>query len=205
MSIALLIVNGALLGDQPLSGDSIDEVRQYISDDEGLRKTAVFIGIALGPFAIVFFAGVANKLRASDREHGEGWAIAAIASGILIGAAAGVGDTLTATLVFRGGEDLSASTIRAIWDAKTIAYASTGIGATALVLSVAIPTFMHKVWPVWYAALGALVAVLGVLALISVVSATNGSNLFGFIGFIALLVWMLVTSILLLREPAAQT
>ena len=154
--VVLLMFNAALIGDQPLSGDSIDEVRDYISDKEGLHKTGVFLGIALLPFAIVFFAGVANKLRASDREHREAWAIAAIASAIFIGAAAGVGATLAATLLFRGGEDLSDSTIRALSDAQIIAYSSTGIAVSALALSVAIPTFMHKVWPVWHAALGAV-------------------------------------------------
>ena len=203
--LILIILNAVLLGDQPFSGDDVDEVRDYIEGDEGLHKTAMFLGIVLLPFAILFFAGVANRLRASDREHGEAWAIAAIASAIFIGAAAGIGDALISTLIFRGGEGLSDSTIRAIWDAQTIAYSSTGIAVTGLTLSVAIPTVLHRVWPLWHAALGAIAAVLGVLAIISIVSATTGGNIFGLIGFVGLLVWVLATSVLLILEPEATS
>ena len=199
----MLIPNNALLGNPPLAGDDVEEVRAYISDDEGLHKTAMFFGIVVLPFAIFFFfSGIGHRLRATDREHNEGWAIAAIASAILLGAAAGVGDVLASTLLFREGEGLSDSTIRAISDAQGIAYASTGIAATGLTLSVAIPSVRHGVFPMWHAALGGIEAALGVLAVISIMSATSGASIFGLVAFIGLAVWSLATSVLLIRDGA---
>ena len=198
--VVLLVLNGALLGDQPMAGDDIEEVRDYVAQDEGLHKTAWFLGAILLPFAVLFFSGVVTKLRASDREHNEGWAIAALAGAIFIGASAGSGDVMVATLFFRGSEGLDDSTLRALWDASIIAYASIGAGLAALAAAVAVPTLQRQVWPTWYGLLGLVAAVLGVLALIGAIADSNGGSVFALIGFATLVVWSLITSLLLLRE-----
>jgi hypothetical protein len=205
--IVLLVVGGALLGDQPLAGDDIDEVRDYLADDVNLHKTAFVLGLIVLPFAVMFFAGLFTKLRDSDRAHDEGWAIAAVLGAVLLGASAGIGDTIFGTLLFRGGDGLDDPTLRALWDAQIIAYSSTGIALTALAVPVAVAVLRHKFWPAWYGLLSGLAAVAGALGVIGTVSDTNGGSIFGFIGFIGLAVWTLATSGLLLADrpgtPAA--
>jgi hypothetical protein len=200
--VVLLVLNVALLGDQPKVDESIAEYGSYIQDDEGLHKTALLLGILVLPFAAVFFSGVLMPIRESDREHNEGWAIAALIGGILLGATAGLGDTFAAVLFFRTGEDLDAATVRALWDGQLLAYASTGVAMTALTGAVAVPTLTHKLRPAWYGWLSAVVAVLGLLALISVVGTSVGASIFGLIALIGFLVWTLATSALLYRQPS---
>jgi hypothetical protein len=49
--------------------------------------------------------------------------------------------------------------------------------------------------------LGVAVAVLGVLGLISVVEDSNTGSVSGLLSFIGLAIWMISTSVLLIREP----
>jgi hypothetical protein len=201
--IVLVVLNAVLLGNQPLADDSVSEVRDYISGDEGMHKTALFLGIVLLPFAVIFFAGLTVKLRESDRANVEGWGFAALAGAVLLGAGVGVGDAMVSALFFRSGEGLDDATIRVLWDAQLTSYAATGAAVATLTLSTAVPTLWHRIWPTWHGLLGIVVGVLGVLSLIGVVSDTNGGNAFAGIGFVAFAVWTLATSVLLLREPAA--
>jgi hypothetical protein len=196
--VVLMVLNGILLGDQPLAGDSVDEVRTYLADDVNLHKTAFILGMVLLPFAVVFFAGLYTKLRASDIAHDEGWAIAAVLGAVLLGASAGVGDIALGALLFRGGSGLDDPTLRIVWDAQIIAYSSTGIALTAI--AVAVPTLRHKLWPAWYPLLSLIAAAAGAIALVAVVSDTNGGSIFGLIGFIAFAIWVLATSGLLITE-----
>lgn len=201
--VALLVVNGALAGDTPLAGDSVEEIRDYLSSDSGMHKTSLVIGMVLLPPAVLFFSGVVAKIRVSDAAHGENWATVVLLGAVLLGASAGLGDVLFGATLFRGGEGLDDASLRALWDGQIIAYSSTGIATTAFTAGAAIPTLQHGFWPKWHAALGVVAAALGVLALIAVVEDTNGGSMWGFLGFIGMAVWSLATSVLLIREPAS--
>jgi len=198
--IVLVVINIALLGDAPLSGEEIQKVRTYVEKDQDLHKAAFFLGIVLIPFAVFFFAGVIQRLRASDEAHGEAYAVAALAGAVLLAATSGTGDALQGAAFFRGGEGVSDSTLRALWDGQTIAYASTGAAIATLTLSVALPGLLHQSWPRWHVGLGLIVAVLGLIGLVSVVSATDAGDALSGAAFAGFLLWALVTSVLLVRE-----
>ncbi len=198
--VILLVINGVLLGNVPLAGDDIDEIEDYVTNDVGLHKTALFIGVIVLPFAIAFFAGVFHLLKNSDQERNETWAAAALASAILVAASAGIGDTLYAALIFRGGDGLDPSATRALYDIQAVAYASVGIALTALALSVAIPTLMHGILPSWYGILGLVIAALGVLSTFGMVLDSNTGSFLGGTAFVSFGVWALVTSVLMYRQ-----
>lgn len=201
--VILLVVNIVLLGNQPAATDSIEKISDYLGDNTELHKIAFLVGIALLPFFAVFLAGVVTEMRATDREHGEGWAIVTLAGGILIGASAGVGDALLGALFYRGGSGLDPAVIRAVWDAQAIAYTATGLGITALAGGAAVVSLHRGRGPAWYGWLSALVAALGLLTLVGIMSTSTGLNTVAFLALPGLLVWVIVTSVLMLRSPRA--
>jgi hypothetical protein len=200
--IVLMVINVVLSGSSPMPGDSITELRDYVSGDIGMHKAGLFASILVLPPAALVFAAVIAKVRISDAANGESWSTVALFGAVLIGASAGIGDVLTGTALYRGGDGLDDSTLRALWDGQLIAYSASGIALTALAGSVAVPTLQRGIWPRWYGLLGVVVAVLGVLGLISVVEDSNGGSVFGLLSFIGLAIWMVSTSVLLIREPA---
>jgi hypothetical protein len=194
--VVMLVANGALLGSQPTAGDDLDEVRDYVTTDIGMHKTALFIGMLGFVAAVLFFAGIIAKLRASDAEHDEGWGIVALLGAVLLGAGAGVSQVLYATAVFRGGEALDDATLRIVWDGQLLASAACGIALAILAGAVAIGAFARHLWPMWHGALSVLVAAIGVASLTGMVSDTDGGTLVTFIGFAALAVWVLATGLI---------
>jgi hypothetical protein len=203
--IVAIIVSVALLGGDELTvDDSPSEVRSYLASDQAMHRWSVFFGAIALPFAAVFIAGVVNSLQASDREHGEAWAVVALMGGLSMGAAAGVGDILLAILFFRGGEGLDDATILALQDGQRIAYAGMGPPIAILMVSVAVSGLQHRTWPAWHAVLGLVGAAVSVVAALSVVSASGDVQIAGLFAFPALLVWSLVTSVMLFRAPRVQ-
>lgn len=198
--VALAIANAVLLGSPPFPEDDIADVRKYVEEDEALHKAALFVLVSALPFAAVFFAGVVNHLRASDTEHHEAWGIAALGGAVLMGSAAVVGDTLYALLIYRGGSGLDDSTLRLLKDGELIAYSAMGVSIAAVAGSVAVPTFMHRALPIWHGAVGVVIVIFGFLGTIAMVSDTDAGAWFSSISTVSLAVWVLVTSIVLLRH-----
>ncbi len=200
ITVALLILNGALLGSQPTLDDPIEDVVRYIGDDLTMHRLAMAFGILSLPFIIVFMAGIVSKLRDGDRELNEAWGIAALAGAILTGATAAIGDTFAVMLFLRGGDGLDDSTVRVIYDGVAVAYGSMGISIAALTGSVAVATIKRKFWPDWYGWLSALAAVIGFISVGGIFLTSFAGLLLGFAPFVALLVWTLATSVLMYRE-----
>ena len=204
-AVVLLVLNIILLGNQPLATDSIEEIVDYLRKDIKAHKLGFIFGLAVVPFFALFLAGVVTEMRATDREHNEGWAIVTLSGGILLAAAAGVGEALLGALFFRGGSGLDPAIVRALYDAQAVAFASTGVAMTALVGGVAASTLLHRREPAWYGWLSALVAALGILTLVGIMSRTTGVYVLVIPSFFGLIVWTLVTSVLMLRSPSTAS
>jgi hypothetical protein len=201
--VVLAISNGVLLGNPPFPNADLADVRAYVERDEGLHKAALFLLQMSFAFAVVFFAGVVNYLSASDREHNEAWGIASFGGAILMGSAAVVGNTLYALLVYRGGSGLDDSFLGMLKDGELIAFSAMGTGVATVAASVAIPTFRHRILPLWHGALGVVVVIFSVLGTIAMVSATDAGGWFSSIATVSLGVWVLATSVVLLRNSSA--
>lgn len=173
-------------------GNDVMDVRRH--------ETALTFGITVIPFFAVFLGGLLRPIRASDQEHGDGWAVVVLTGAILVVATAMIGNALSAVLVFRSGEGLDPPIARALWDGQLMAFALTGTAMTTMTAGVAIPGLKYNLQARWLGWLGLLAAVLGVLSLISLVNASDGASLFGWAGLIGFLVWALATSIMMLRE-----
>ena len=200
VAVVLLILNASLLGNQPTLDDPIEDVVAYINDDADLHRTAMLLGVLVLPFYAVFFAGIVSRVRDSDREHGEAWAIAALVGAVLMLATAAIGDSMAVVLFLRAGDGLDDSTVRAVYDALLVSYSSIGIAVAALTGSVAVPAIRYRFWPSWYGWLSALVAAIGFVSVAGVAWTSVTGLVLGFAPFIGVLIWTLVTSLLMYRE-----
>ena len=200
IAVALLILSGALLGNQPTLDDPLEDVVQYIGDDLTMHRLAMVFGILVLPFFVVFFAGIVSKLRDGDRELNEAWGIAALAGAIFIGATAAIGDTFAVLLFLRGGDGLDDSTVRVIYDGLIVAYGSTGIAVAGATGSVAVAAIRREFWPTWYGWLSALAAAIGFISVGGILWTSFTGQLLGFAAFIGFLVWTLATSALMYQE-----
>jgi hypothetical protein len=189
IAVVLMILSVVLTGDGPTLDDPVEDVMAYFNDDADMHRASLVFSVLILPFFTVFLAGVASKLRDSDREHGEAWAIVAIAGGILIGAAVGTGDILMGALFLRGGDGLDASVVRVIFDGAVIAYVSAGVAIAALTGSVAASAVRHRFWPEWYGWLSALAAAIGFASVAGVVWTSTTGFVVGSIALPALAIW----------------
>jgi hypothetical protein len=202
VAVLLMLLNLALVGNQPTLDDPISEVRSYISEDLDMHRAGLLFGAAILPFYAVFLVGIVSLVRVADREHNESWAIVALAGGILIGATATVGDVMFGTLTLRGGAGLDDETIRALWDLNVRAYSSTGLAIGTMIGAVAISALRHPRWDEWYGWLSALAAVLAFVTIIGTNWTSDTGYYLGFLGFLALIVWTIATAVLMLREES---
>jgi hypothetical protein len=197
--VVLATTNAILVGDAPAPGDELQVVREYVERDQLLHKLGLLALVVALAFAVVFFAGVVDHLRASDSAYDESWAVAVLGGAILMGAAATVGVTLYALLVYRGGTGLDDATLRLLKDGELIAFSAMGISIASVTGSAAVPTLLHHTLPRWHGLLSVVVAASGLLGVIGMVSATNAGTLFHLISVAGLAVWVLATSVVFLR------
>ena len=66
--IVLLVLNAALLGDQPTLDDSIEDVVQYIGEDQALHRLAAVPGL-LALLALLASTALFPHLRLAQRTH----------------------------------------------------------------------------------------------------------------------------------------
>jgi len=201
--ILLVIANAVLLGDAPSPEDELSVVREYVERDQTLHKAALFALVMATGFAAIFFAGVVDRLRASDRVYNEAWGIAALVGATGMGTAAIVGDTLFALLIYRGGSGLDDPLLRLLKDGELIAYSAIGVSVTSVAVSAAVPTFMHRALPKWHGAVSVVVAILGIFGPIAMVTDTDAGAWLHLTMMVGLGVWVFATSVVLLRYPYA--
>lgn len=196
----LAITNGVLLGQPPFPEADLAMVREYVEHGRGLHKAALIIlHVAIG-FVVVFFAGLANHLRDGDRKHNEEWGLAAFGSAILGGAAAVVGNTLYALLVYRGGIGLDDSMLQILKDGELIGFSAMGVSIAVVAVCAAVPTFKYRVLPLWHGILSIVVAILSLLGTIAMVSATQAGGWLSSLATLGFVVWVVSTSTVLLRH-----
>ena len=120
-------------------------------------------------------------------------------------AVAAMGGTLAALLDYRTGPGSDLSVVRMLVDAQTLAFTLIGFPAAVLLAGGGISTLRNGGLPRWLGWLALLAAVLSVVgAAAQAATGTFGNDdvfsAIGFISFIALLVWVLLSSVLLLNS-----
>lgn len=198
IALAILVISGS----QPAPGAEVDDIIEYLSRDDTLRDVnALLSAVGLLPLA-VFVAGLLIPFRASDREHGEGWATSILIGVVALTASIAVHEGAFYALSYRGASGLDGGVVLGLWDVVFVTGSAAAFSMAVIAVSTAVPVLKHKVWPTWHGWLSILVVALGVLALIDTVSPDSAGAFSGltFLGFTV--VWITATSILLLRASA---
>jgi hypothetical protein len=198
----VLVVASFFTPETPDSGGSAEELAAAISDDRAGHQMSLLLGFLADIAFLLFLAGVWSRLRRYEGGGGMfaglfGLAGAALAATILVSE----GLYLAYIQAAESADPSVLPTIAALDDWVGVGTVPAGvammIGATGAILST------HAL-PVWLGWLAGLNAVLLVLSLGAVFETDDESVLVGvgaFGGFLLLLIWVLATSVVLLRRP----
>jgi hypothetical protein len=191
----------------PAFTDSAQKVANYVSDNRDQIQSGAALTVLSGPFFLWFLGSLARSLRLAE-ERGPGrLAAVSFAGGIvaLVLASAGTGIQWAASY----HSDLDPSTIRALWDSGVGIFSfALGMGIATLIGAASVLALRTGALPRWLAAGGAAIALLelvyGVVSMFKETGAFSAADgAIGLIGFLLFAVWVLATSIVLVRRAGA--
>ena len=198
--VVLILASFVMYGSPPSATATADELAKYVADTDTYLLGGL-MGVLAAVLMIPWVAGFVIPFAESDRARGEGFALVIAGTGLVSCAAIGIALALLATLGLRL-EELDGAAVRALWDTSNGAYAFSillllpGAGATAVAV------LKHGLMPRWFGYLSAVTAVLSLSALPGFV-ATGDAAMVLLFGFVGMLVWVLASSVLMLRGGAA--
>jgi len=206
--VALIVVTFFVpAASPPSAGDPASDVVAWFDEHE----TALLTSGYLSGLALIFFVWFLGSLQRRLRDGGEPrLAVIAFGGGLVLAGIALLGNATAQYLAWGLAADLDAETVRALW---LIGFGSLvyTFPLVVLVEAIAIAALRSRVFPRWYAALGFLAGLWFVVG--GAAYADDGffspTGAYGFIGFLAFLVWVLLTSVLMLvqrevEQPAAR-
>lgn len=198
--VVLMLVSFLLYGSPPSATAKADELTKYVADTDSFAMAGL-VGALAAALMIPWLAGLVIPFSESDRARGEAFALVIAGTGIVscagIGTALGVLTTLGLRI-----DELDGPAVRLLWDTSNAVYGFSillvlpGAGATAIAV------LKHGLMPRWFGYLSALAAVLALSALPGFVATGNAAMLL-MVGFMGMLVWVLASSVLMLRGAAA--
>lgn len=194
-------VVGFLFGGSPPDAEApAAEIAKYVSDGGNTLKIGAMLTAVATIFIVPFIAGFLVPFLKSDRERGEGFGVTIFGGFLLTGAAAALGGAAVIPLYLRDGSELDAATTRALWDLSTGAYGLTILSVVIWAGAAAMAIMKHGLMPRWFGTFTGVVALTGFTGLAGILTGTT-LGMLSFIGYLLVLVWALVTSIVMLREP----
>jgi uncharacterized membrane protein YhaH (DUF805 family) len=190
----------------PKAKDLQDSIAAYFSD----HRTAILIAAYLAGIALILFIWFVAILARRLRDAGEPrlGATVLVAGAATLGVAA-VSDTIITTLSWRIADDADADTVKAIFEVQSGLMTRIWFPIAALILAVAAAEWRSQLRPLWYVA-GSLAITLFLLVTAAAWAregffSPTGVPSMPFIAIILFLIWVLVTSVLLLRERGVLT
>jgi glucan phosphoethanolaminetransferase (alkaline phosphatase superfamily) len=208
-AIVLLLISTFLPGTPPKIAAASPKIVHYFASHHRSGLVASVLG-ALGVIAVLWFIGtLASAIRRSGEDR---LGPIALAGGVAAVAFVAVGGIISTALFFDVAKT-SPGLAKPLYQTGTIATTLVGFPTAVLIAAAAIASFRRGLFPRWYAGgsgLAALVVVFSGAAL-----AHKGfyspTGAYAIIAFIVFLVWIAVTSGLLILQaepaqaPAAQT
>jgi hypothetical protein len=193
-------------GDTPMSKDSADEIRSFYVDNQDQYLITDFLtGVALVFFFLPFAACLRSILGSAEGEPGlcSRLFFAGAILTLAIGGAASIGQGALAM----GASDqaIDDSSIKVMAYAGDYGFAAIGFGFALSALSASMVMLITGVVGKWVGYLGFIVAVINIIGSAWPIDGDPESVLgaFSIIGFLAFGLWVLGTSIMLLRQPSA--
>ena len=208
---AILILASVVFGidEPPGFDDSAEQVADFVADNHGALQATTALTVLAGALFVWFLGSLTLALREAERPGPARLATVALAGGVLAITFGGIGTGLqwAASL-----HELDAPAVQALWDSGVIAFGfSAGIGFAVLVAASSVVALTSGGLPRalgWYGLVLALFTI--VVATVGTFSETGAFSLsdgfLGFLAFFGFLVWLFVTSVVLVRaQPRPAT
>ena len=180
---------------------TLDIARQVAEDRDGLIAGIYISGIASAVF-LFFTAGLWARLRAG--EPGRGASVVTLLAGLGSSIIIIIASTVLYALVEASDEAREPAAIRALFELGEVLFLGIGFTTIAFYAGVALSARAGRTLPAPLFWLAALLALLFTVALLGLFSEEDEGGVLGGIFFIGLLlnfIWILATSIVLLRGP----
>ena len=188
----------------PGFGDSADQVANFVRDNRDELRMLVALQFGAAFFFAWFLGSVFFRLRAA--EVGPARLSAAALGGGVLGIGGAVAGTAATGAATYHVETLDPNVVQGLWDLSVFAYDFALVGFAVLLWAAGALAFTRRALPRWLGAFSFLLAIYAfVVGLISTFSETGvfspSDGVLGFVAFGLLLLWLLVTGIVLTREP----
>ena len=189
--VVFLIASFVVAGEPPTSDDSVQEIVDFYTDNEGQVFASVSLSMIAATFLVLFGGYLRKVLRAAE---GEGHMLSSVvlAGATIVAVAAGIDGTLSVTLV-ETVDDIDPTALQAINAIWNNDYIPIALGAMIFSLSAGLSIVRHGALPKWFGWAAILFAVIAVTPI-------------GFAGVIGTALWIIVVSIMLaVRADEATT
>lgn len=201
--VALIVVTFFLpTATPPALDDPASEVVAWFEEHE----TALLANGYISGLAFVFFVWFLASLYRRLRDGGEArLGVVALGGGLILATFALISVTLQQYLAWGLATDLDEETVRMLW-ALWFGGLGWGFPLAVLVGATALAALKSRVFPQWHGAIGVIVTLWFLVS--GAMYADDGffspAGAFQWIGFLAFLVWMLITSGLLLIQREVE-
>ncbi|HLE98607.1 MAG TPA: hypothetical protein VI540_01830 [Gaiellaceae bacterium] len=201
--VALVVVTFFLPAASPptLDDPASDVVAWFEEHETALLANGYISGLAL-VFLVWFLASLYRRLRDGGEAR---LGVVALGGGLVLATFALIAVSLQQYLAWGLATDLDEETVRVLW---VLWAGGLGWGFPLAILAgaTALSAFKSGVFPLWYGAVGAIAALWFLVG--SAAYASSGffspTGAFQWIGFLVFLVWVLVTSVLMLMRQEAE-
>ena len=187
------------LGSVPVLGDSEADVVAYFAHDTSPHRTAVMFAALLGIPIAIFFTGVHRSLASAHGRSVTGWTTVFLYGVIMMSATAGLQEALYAIAVHYADSQPDLAVLRLLSDGSQIVGATLGAWMALAMGSVAVVA-LRGATARWYTLLTGAVAIAAVVSVIETVN-TSSAGALASLAFGGFFVWMLASSIVMLRRP----
>lgn len=206
--LVLFIASIVTQGETPMSSDPADEIRTFFVDNRDQYLISDFlIGIALIFLFLPFAACLRSVLAQAEGEPGilsRLFFTGAIIT-LAVGAAGGTG---WGTLAMAAGDEtVDDSSIKLMMYAGDYAFSAIGLGFALTALGASLVMIKTGVVAKWVGYIGLVSVALNVIGSAWIIDGDpeGAIAMFGWIGMLVVAVWILCTSVMLLRQPQANT
>jgi hypothetical protein len=198
----IVVVASFFTPDTPDADDPTPEIVTSIADDRAAHLVSAYLTFLASLFFLGFVAALWSRLRAAEPERGPSVLVllGGLGSTLMILVANGV----FLALIEAADEAREPEAVRALFELDEIMFVGIGITSAAFYAGAALSATQTGSLPAWLSYVAAALAVLFPLALLAVFSESDDGGVLGAVFFIGILVnflWILATSIVMLREP----
>ncbi len=201
--VVLAVVSSFIAGQPPESTDRGVEILEYLDDNDGAIRVGAYLS-ALAIFPLLWWAGsLWSTLRRAEGGAPRLTVVAGLGLAVAAGGA-GVSFAITSMMALRQNE-LGPGGAKVFYSLTFTMLGVSAAGLAALVLATSVILLRSRLYPAWVGWLGAALGVLWLVAAVNVATDNSAVSTLGFVAFLLWGAWIIVISVLMLRERESVT